>query len=51
VPLAEATAGTGARSVASAWTQGSRSTQAAVPDPWKSRLDLAEHLSDTTPVR
>ena len=26
-------------------------TQAAVPDPWKARLDLAEHLSNTTPVR
>ena len=26
-------------------------TQAAVPDPWKTRLDLAEHLSNTTPVR
>jgi para-nitrobenzyl esterase len=26
-------------------------TQAAVADPWKARLDLAEHLSNTTPVR
>jgi para-nitrobenzyl esterase len=26
-------------------------TQSAVPDPWKARLDLAEHLSNTTPVR
>jgi para-nitrobenzyl esterase len=26
-------------------------TQAAVPDPWKARLDLAEHLSNTTKVR
>jgi para-nitrobenzyl esterase len=26
-------------------------TQLAVPDPWKARLDLAEHLSNTTKVR
>lgn len=26
-------------------------TQAAQPDPWKKRLDLAEHLSNTTKVR
>lgn len=26
-------------------------TQLAGPDPWKARLDLAEHLSNTTKVR
>ena len=26
-------------------------TEAAVADPWKARLDLVEHLSNTTPVR
>ena len=28
-----------------------RWTQLAAPDPWKARSDLAEHLSDATPVR